>query len=59
MEKENIILFYGCDTQVGTTMLALSAAELLAEAGKSVVYISAGPLPGNPFLETEPEPATM
>lgn len=59
MEMENIILFYGCDTQVGTTMLALSAAELLAEAGKSVVYISAGPLPGNPFLETEPAGAAV
>lgn len=59
MRKENIILFYGCDTQVGTTMLALSAAELLAEAGKSVVYISAGPVPGNPFLETEPAGAAV
>ena len=28
---ENVILFYGCDSQVGTTMAALSAAELLAE----------------------------
>ncbi len=51
---ENVILFYGCDSQVGTTMTAFSAAELLAEKGKKVLYISAGPIPGNPFTESEP-----
>ena len=54
MKYDNLILFYGCDTQVGTTMLALSAAELLAEEGKKVLYISAGPVPGIAFLENEP-----
>ena len=59
MDRDNIILFYGCDTQVGTTMMALSAAELLAEEGKKVIYISAGPVPGNPFLENEPAGAAV
>lgn len=59
MDRENIVLFYGCDTQVGTTMTALSAAELLAEEGKKVIYISAGPVPGNPFLENEPAGAAV
>ncbi|MBR4410697.1 MAG: hypothetical protein IKT31_05195 [Firmicutes bacterium] len=51
---ENVILFYGCDSQVGTTMTALSAAELLAEKGKNVLYISAGSIPGIAFSAAEP-----
>lgn len=51
--RENVILFHGCDTQVGTTMVALAAAEQLAEEGHSVLYISAGAIPGNPFLEAD------
>ena len=54
MIMENVILFYGCDSQVGTTMTALSAAELLAEKGKNVLYISAGSIPGIAFSTAEP-----
>ena len=53
MEKEKIILFYGCDSQVGTTMMALSAAEQLAAEGKSVLLIHGAGTPGNSFLSVE------
>ena len=46
MEKKRIVTFYGCDTQTGTTMVSLSAAEVLAEEGLRTLYISAGVHPG-------------
>lgn len=55
----NVILFYGCDSQVGTTMAALSAAELLAEKGKKVLYLSAGSIPGIAYSTAEPAGAAV
>ena len=59
MTIKKVILFYGCDTQVGTTMTALSAAELLAEQGRKVICISAGSIPGTDFLDAEPAGAAV
>ena len=47
---ERTILFMGGDTQTGTTMLSLAAAEELAGGGKSVLYISAGFCAGDEYL---------
>lgn len=44
-------LFFGADSQVGTTMAAQSAAELLAERGRRVLLVRAGSNPGNEFME--------
>ena len=47
---KNTILFMGSDTQTGTTMLALSAAEELARTGKRVLYIGSGFCAGDEYL---------
>lgn len=44
------IVFYGGDSQVGTTMAALAAAERLVRKGERVLFISAGTVPGNEYL---------
>ena len=45
------ITFYGGDSQVGTTMVALAAAEMLVRKCCSVLFISASQNPGNPFIQ--------
>ncbi|MCI8608539.1 MAG: ParA family protein [Firmicutes bacterium] len=42
--------FYGGDSQVGTTMVSLSTAEMLAKQGHRVLFIGAGQEPAIPFL---------
>jgi len=44
------IVFYGGDSQTGTTMLALSCGQLLAERGYRLLYIDASGNPGSDFL---------
>ena len=46
----NLITFYGGDSQVGVTMVALSAARLLAKKGRRVFFIYASQNPGNDFI---------
>lgn len=45
----NRVVFYGADSQVGTTMLAVSAARLLAKEGKRVLLIDASFEPVDPW----------
>ena len=47
---EKTILFMGGDTQTGTTMLSLAAAEELAGRDKRVLYISTGFCAGDEYL---------
>ena len=44
------VVFYGGDSQTGTTMLAISAAELLAGAGKRILLIGASSHPEDLWL---------
>lgn len=48
------IVFYGADSQTGTTMMALAAGELLARQGNRVLYIDASGNTGNVFLPGNP-----
>ena len=47
--KKNI-RFTGGDTQTGTTMISLAAAEMLAKEGERVLLISGGLFAGTEFL---------
>lgn len=44
------VVFYGGDSQTGTTMIAVSAAELLADAGKRILLIGASSHTVDPWL---------
>lgn len=44
------VVFYGGDTQVGTTMTALALAEFLAKSGYRVLFLSFSGIPGNSYL---------
>jgi len=44
------IVFYGGDSQTGTTMVALSVGQLLAERDWRILYIDASGHPGSDFL---------
>ncbi len=44
------VIFAGGDTQTGTTMLAMAAAEELVKEGMSVLYLRAGAWTGTEFL---------
>ena len=44
------IVFYGGDTQVGTTMTALAAAESLAKSGQRVLFLNLSGVPGDAYL---------
>lgn len=49
--KKNMITFYGADSQVGTTMVALSTAEMLARQRYMVLFLCADGGLGNPFVQ--------
>ena len=53
MKNNRIIAFFGCDTQTGTTMISLAAAEYLARCGWNVIHISAGLEPGKVYVPEE------
>ena len=52
------IVFYGGDSQVGTTMTALALSEFLAKSGRQVLFLNFSPVPGNAYLPFAP-PASV
>ena len=44
------VVFYGGDSQTGTTMIAVSAAEMLAGAGKRILLVCASSQLVDPWL---------
>lgn len=49
------VVFYGGDSQTGTTMIAVSAAEILAGTGKRILLIGASSHPLDPWLPQSAE----
>ncbi|HKM28128.1 MAG TPA: hypothetical protein VJY37_00435 [Anaerovoracaceae bacterium] len=47
---ERVFVFFGGDTQVGTTMIAQSVAEVLGKMGKSVLLVLAGSEYGTDYI---------
>ena len=48
------MVFYGGDSQVGTTMTALALSEFLAKSGLQVLFLNFSPVPGNAYLPFVP-----